>query len=76
VNLPPEATAALVDFLSASRRYGRLLDAIATCHLEPPHPAIDEGEACVRDAEQALIAIFTAVLGEPDVHFPGEDAPG
>ena len=67
MNLPPEATAALVDLMGAFRKYNHQLEAVVACGLTPPHPAMDQCEAYIRDAEQALITILTAVLGEPDV---------
>jgi hypothetical protein len=67
MNLPPEANIALINFLGAVREYTMISGAAATCKIEPPHRAFDELEAVVRDAEQALIVIFSAVLGEPDV---------
>jgi len=73
MNPPKEATSALIDFMSAlidfmtaTNDYGKLLDAMVLCDIHPPHPSFDQGEALIRDAEQALIKIFTAVLGDPD----------
>ena len=72
MNLPVEANLALVDFMSATRRYSRLVDALAVLELgdEHDHPARLELAATVRDAEQAIIALFTAILGDPDVRMP------
>jgi hypothetical protein len=70
VNLPKEANVALVEFLSASRRYGELMSAVSKLNRDECPNAMLEIEATIRDAEQALLAIFTAVLGEPDVEFP------
>lgn len=66
-HLPTAANVALVDLLSATNRYARLMGALSLVDVPIDHPASLECQAVIRDAEQALLAIFAACFGVPDV---------
>ena len=67
MNLPREANEALIDFMGACRRYNDRVDAISLLGMDHvDEHAHNETIAIIRDAEQAIITLFTSVLGEPD----------
>lgn len=70
-NMPPKATVALVEMMSAFGRYYERLSAAGLLGLDPEHPANDETAMIIRDAEQALITILTELFGEPDIEAVG-----